>query len=547
MVRPPILSLPEELVLEVMKDVDRPLKLSAVCSSWRRSALRYPPLWTTIRVHDLNVFTAVPHAQTFAARAMSLPLKVHRTGIDNDADRIALDIPLRVLDGLLFALFKRFIAFEYTSFVPDGRFTRFVVALFSYPAPILRSFHLHDARKEIVLPKIVPMLDLGTNWPMLRDFRLTGVCMPLHRLHLANLESLYIWIPDECHEQTSHCQLHPDFAHHVIPIVRASPKLRELTVAYEIGMEGGSDALRPADCVRIDEFCKATLRQLHLYGTPVIYPTSSNTLRSPPQLRNLTSLSLLGDITCPGHGRPVLSAVASFLWVLTGAPNLEDLDINEWTEPIYVEDPAALPKVHLGRLTSVLFRDCTPEWCQYIVACLVAPVLRSLILEVLYHNAFNDRRCALFTPTDWKPWAFPSVQSLQIEVIVIALDFNPGPASSFELEQLLRGGVWSNLEELTIRGHGWLCENALEVVIDALCDRNVAPRLRVLRIKRCSFIGGNGYNPPPPKPGRVYRSDVDAAMRLLAMRRDSSTPNIPRLSIEFGRCQHCDWPESAPS
>ncbi|KZV85559.1 hypothetical protein EXIGLDRAFT_775457 [Exidia glandulosa HHB12029] len=497
MVQPPILSLPDELVLQVMKDVDRPLKLSAVCSSWRRSALRYPPLWTTIRVHDLDVFTAVPHAQTFAARAMSLPLHLRRKGIEKDEDH-ALELPLSVLDYLLFTLFQRCATFEYSRFTADGRFRRFMLAILSSPAPMLRSFHLSHGDEEILLPPSVPILDLGTNWPMLREFVLESVCMPLHRLRLTNLEILKIWVPI-C--DTDPCQLNPGLGRCLANFVRASPTLRELHINYDDGNENGHHSSDPLDPVHIDD-----------------------------------------------------PAVPSFIRVLAGTPNLQKLFIEEWTDAVdmTVDDPAALAKVQLTMLTTVNIEQCAPEWCQHILASLIAPTLRTIVLDVVYADGDDAGQCGLFIPTPWSRWSFPGVESLKVAVGGCIVGYIPKPASALELGPLLRDGDWTSLKELTLEGHGWLSEDALDVIIDVLCDRNIAPCLQRLYVTRCSILGGVQYHPAPSDPSRTPRRDVDAAAYLAEMRGDgsqsSSEPaDTTRLSVQFSECDACDDCDSSGS
>ncbi|KZV87500.1 hypothetical protein EXIGLDRAFT_773569 [Exidia glandulosa HHB12029] len=551
MVRPPILSLPDELVLEVMKDVDRPLKLSAICSSWRRSALRYPPLWTTIRVHDLDVFSAVPHAQTFAARAMSLPLHIRRKGIDKDEDH-ALEVPLSVLDYLLFTLFQRCATFQYSRFTADGRFRRFMLAILSSPAPMLRSFHLSHGEEEILLPPSVPILDVGTNWPMLREFVLDSVCMPLHRLRLTNLETLKIWVPI-C--DTEPCQLHPGLGRCIANFVRASPTLRELHINYDDGNENAHHSSDPLDPVHIDGVCQASLQHLYLSGLWLAWLVPLRMLDSPPRLTNLSSLFISGTVTSPvDPNRDEQPAVPSFIRVLAGTPNLQKLFIEEWTDAVdmTVDDPAALAKVQLTMLTTVNIEQCAPEWCQHILASLIAPTLRTIVLDVVYADGDDAGQCGLFIPTPWSRWSFPGVESLKVAVGGCIVGYIPKPASALELGPLLRDGDWTSLKELTLEGHGWLSEDALDVIIDALSDRNIAPCLQRLHVTRCSIFGGVQYHPAPSDPSRTPRRDVDAAAYLAEMRSDrsdsSSEPgDTTRLSVQFSECDACDDCDSSGS
>ncbi|KZV87495.1 hypothetical protein EXIGLDRAFT_752185 [Exidia glandulosa HHB12029] len=380
---------------------------------------------------------------------MSLPLHLRRKGIDKDEDH-ALEVPLSVLDYLLCTLFQRCATFEYSGFTADGRFRRFMLAILSSPAPMLRSFHLSHGEEEILLPPSVPILDVGTNWPMLREFVLDSVCMPLHRLRLTNLEILKIYVPI-C--DTSPCQLYPGLGRCIANFVRASPTLRELRIKYEDGNENGDFAADPLDPVHIDDLCHASIQHLYLSGLWIAWLVPLRMLDSPPRLTNLSSLFISGNVTCPCDNNP------------------------------------------------------------------------------------EDQRPGR---------ASKSVESLKVAVGGSMVGYIPRPASALELGPLLRNGDWTSLKELTLEGHGWLSEDALDVIIDALSDRNIAPCLQRLYVTRCSILGGLQYHPEPSDPSCAPRRDVDAAAYLAEMRSDGSEllsepADTTRLSVKFSECKYCDW------
>ncbi|KZV87494.1 hypothetical protein EXIGLDRAFT_723648, partial [Exidia glandulosa HHB12029] len=453
------------------------------------------------------------------------------------------DASRRALDHLVLTIMHRCIAFEYTCQIGIG-FTDFLLAIFGVPAPRLRRFCLmaDSGEDELIFPERAQTIDLRTTWPMLRELCFEGICFPLHLLRVIGLERLRL-IPGTCNLDED-CQLDQSFAHIVAELVRTNIALKEIEIGY---LDGGGE-YAPLEGLEsyapVDTVFSPSLRSVGFTGMPMAYVVPAHMIDHPPQLTNLTRLSLVGVLTCPGMAEENdTGAVAGLVRVLSGAPQLEDLEISDWIHSISMAT-ALLPKARLPYLAKVHLTDMHPNWCYHILGALDAPSLLDVYLEVEYRYGTSNGLCAFFVPTPRMPWRFPSVVELEIVIGDYSSGYMPSLAAGLECEQMLRRGDWSNLEYLTICGHKWLSNAVLDVIIDALSDGSVAPCLRSLTIRRC-------HTPPRSveglgvfRPNRTERNASETADYLNDKRYSSTLASDPEVCESSGAEQGSDEDET---
>ncbi|KZV79567.1 hypothetical protein EXIGLDRAFT_706831 [Exidia glandulosa HHB12029] len=107
----------------------------------------------------------------------------------------------------------------------------------------------------------------------------------------------------------------------------------------------------------VDAVFSPSLQSVKYTGLPMAYVVPAHKMDHPPRLSNLTQLSLYGVLTCPGiAGDDDTAAVAGLVRLISSAPLLEDLTIEDWIHPATMETES-LPKARLPRLAKSALRE----------------------------------------------------------------------------------------------------------------------------------------------------------------------------------------------
>jgi len=170
------------------RDFERWVRVTHVCSYWRRVALDYPNLWTRISLHSPS------WALEMLARSKTAPITVEAAEVVGDRQspmNIALLDILKCLPRIReLSLVQPESRSGSDSDVVDAPFLEQVVARLDAPAPLLESLKITYSHSNYAVP---PILSCGS--PRLRHLELSRTSIPWWPTIVGGLVSLRITAP----------------------------------------------------------------------------------------------------------------------------------------------------------------------------------------------------------------------------------------------------------------------------------------------------------------------------------------------------------------
>ncbi|KZV99726.1 hypothetical protein EXIGLDRAFT_698017 [Exidia glandulosa HHB12029] len=357
------------------------------------------------------------------------------------------------------------------------------------PCPRLRCLKLGALEPtELSLPRANLPAD-RIRFPLLRSLSLNNLCFAFSALNVRGLTDLALY-----HSCSDPCQLGCAGGNEIRQLILHCPSLQRVAAVWEFGQDFSSfdKDLDPEHRLSLQHLLGHAIREVSFDGLPVAWPAPASFKFDPTRglhqsnMSGLTSLELTGRVTVPevwskagDGGWSIVTSVEPLLHVLQCCPHLTDLNLAYWTQSM-PEEPANSLVIFLPNLYNIAMEHMHADFFKYLFTALRVPRLQSLNLSL-----HADELEPIWTPSLWT-WNFPELQWLEIELhgqlFHGQLTFQETGAVPFPLQDILRGGTWTNLQSITVACVDCITKNEMLGALGLLRNPARTPRLGLVTI-----------------------------------------------------------------